>query len=252
MRTELAVDSVQMYVGGRWLDASAGERFEAASPATGRVIGSIPKGDREDAHRAVGAAADAAPGWGRASAFERAAAMERIAGVIEARRDELARALSEDQGKPLLAEAVAEVEELLVYWRMAAADATRLEGLMPPSVDAAKRVLVYRVPRGVVSVISPWNWPYTMAAELIAPALAAGNTVVWNPASDTSLCSIRLAACIADADLPPGVFNVVTGPGSVVGDEIAADPRVAAVGFVGSAQTGRRVAERGAGKDLLL
>ena len=140
----------------------------------------------------------------------------------------------------------------IVYFRMAAADATRLHGLLPPSVDAAKRVLVQRVPRGVVGVITPWNWPYTMAAEIIAPALAAGNSVVWNPAMHTSLCSALLAECIVEADLPRGVFNLVTGPGSEVGDEIAAHPLTAAIGFVGSTATGRRVAERAAGKELLL
>src|SRR5205809_1407721 len=135
---------------------------------------------------------------------------------------------------------------------MAAGDVRRLDGLMPPSVDASKRVLAYRVPRGVVGVITPWNWPYTMAAEVVAPALASGNTVVWAPASSTAVCSIKLAQCVADAELPPGVFNLVTGPGPVVGDEIAANPGTHAVGFIGSIATGHRVAERAAGKELLL
>jgi len=108
------------------------------------------------------------------------------------------------------------------------------------------------VPRGVVAVITPWNWPYTMAAELLAPALAGGNTVVWNPARHTSLCSVRLAECVVEADLPPGVFNLVTGPGETVGDEIAGHPLTAAVGFVGSTRTGLGVARRAAGKELLL
>jgi succinate-semialdehyde dehydrogenase/glutarate-semialdehyde dehydrogenase len=135
---------------------------------------------------------------------------------------------------------------------MAAADATRLAGAMPPSVDAAKRILAYRVPRGVVGVITPWNWPYTMPAELIAPALAAGNTIVWAPASSTSVCSVRLAECIVDAELPAGVFSMVTGPGAVVGDEIAGSPGTHAVGFIGSVATGLRVATRAAGKATLL
>jgi succinate-semialdehyde dehydrogenase/glutarate-semialdehyde dehydrogenase len=151
-----------------------------------------------------------------------------------------------------MAEAYGEVEELLAYFRMAAAEATRLEGLMPPSVDADKRVLAYRVPRGVVGIITPWNWPYTMPGELIAPALAAGNTVVWNPASNTSLCATVLAGCLADADLPAGVFNLVTGPGSVVGDAIAADARTSVVGFIGSTEAGLKVAARAAGKDQIL
>ena len=178
--------------------------------------------------------------------------MERVAVVIESRRDELARVLTLDQGKPLHAEAYGEVEELLVYWRMAAADATRLQGTMPPSVDASKRILAYRVPRGVVGVITPWNWPYTMPAELIAPALAAGNTVVWTPASSTSVCAVKLAECIVDAELPAGVFSMVTGPGSVVGDEVAGSPGTHAVGFIGSVETGLRVAARAAGKTTLL
>ena len=178
--------------------------------------------------------------------------MERVADLIEERRDDLARTLTLDQGKPLHAESYGEVEELVVYWRMAAADATRLAGSMPPSVDASKRILAYRVPRGVVGVITPWNWPYTMPAELIAPALAAGNAVVWAPASSTSVCAVKLAECIVDAELPTGVFSMVTGPGAVVGDEVASSPGTHAVGFIGSIATGLKVAVGAAGKATVL
>jgi succinate-semialdehyde dehydrogenase/glutarate-semialdehyde dehydrogenase len=241
-----------LYIGGAWRGAGGGATFDATSPASGAVIGVLAEGGRADASQAIAAAAAAAPAWGRTSPFERAAALERIAATMEERRDELARVLTLDQGKPLQAEAYGEVEELILYFRMAAADATRIEGLIPPSVDPAKRVLVYRVPKGVVGVITPWNWPYTMPAELIAPALAAGNTVVWNPARFTSWCSVALAEAIVEAGLPDGVFNMVTGPGDAVGDEIAGDPRVAAVGFVGSTTTGAKIARRAAGKELLL
>ena len=245
-------DRVRMWIDGGWLDAEDGATFEAHSPSTGHVIATVPKGTRADAGRAIAAAGRAWPGWAALSAFGRAAAMKRVAATIDARRDELARTLALDQGKPLEAEARDEVEELIAYFDMAAADATRAEGLIPPSVDAGKRVFLYRVPRGVVSVISPWNWPYTMPAEIVAPALAYGNAVVLAPAPTTSICAVRLAECIAEADLPPGVFNLVTGPGPVVGDEIASNPGTAAVGFIGSTATGRRVAERAAGKELLL
>jgi succinate-semialdehyde dehydrogenase/glutarate-semialdehyde dehydrogenase len=104
----------------------------------------------------------------------------------------------------------------------------------------------------VVGVITPWNWPYTMPAELMAPALAAGNTVVWTPASSTSVCSVKLAECIVDAELPTGVFSMVTGPGSVVGDEVASSKGVNAIGFIGSVATGQKVASRAAGKTTLL
>jgi acyl-CoA reductase-like NAD-dependent aldehyde dehydrogenase len=241
-----------MVIGGAWTESESGARFEATSPATGESLGTVPEGTREDAQRAIAAANAARRDWASRSAFERAAAMERVADLIEERRDDLARTLTLDQGKPLHAESYGEVEELVAYWRMAAADATRIAGSMPPSVDAAKRVLAYRVPRGVVGVITPWNWPYTMPAEIIAPALAAGNSVVWTPASSTAICSVKLAQCIVDAEFPAGVFSMVTGPGAVVGDEVAGSPGTHAVGFIGSVATGLRVAARAAGKTTLL
>ena len=241
-----------MVVAGKWVESESGARMEAWSPATGETIGTVPEGTREDTQRAIAAANAAWREWAARSPFERARALERVAELIVERRDDLARTLTLDQGKPLHAEAYGEVDELVEYWRMAAADATRLEGSMPPSVDAGKRVLGYRVPRGVVGVITPWNWPYTMPAELIAPALAAGNAVVWTPASSTAVCSVKLAECILDAELPAGVFNMVTGPGSVVGDEVAGSRGTQAVAFIGSIETGGKVATRAAGKPVLL
>ena len=242
----------RMYVDGKWIESDGGVTFEARSPSTGQLIGTIPEGTRDDARRAVAAAGDAWRDWAARSAFDRSAALRRVAEVIAERRDDMARTLTLDQGKPLRAEAYDEVDELVAYFDMAAADATRIEGLMPPSIGADKRILVYRVPRGVVGVITPWNWPYTMPAEIVAPALAAGNAVVWVPAPSTSVCAVKLAECIVEADLPTGVFNMVTGPGPVVGDEVASNPGTGAVGFIGSIATGHRVAERAAGKELIL
>ena len=239
-------------IGGAWAESESGARMEATSPATGTSLGTVPEGTRADAQRAIAAANAAARDWAARSAFERAAAMERVAELIVERRDDLALALTLDQGKPLHAESYGEVDELVEYWRMAGADATRLEGSMPPSHDASKRILAYRVPRGVVGVITPWNWPYTMPSELMAPALAAGNTVVWTPASSTSVCSAKLAECVVDAELPAGVFSMVTGPGRVVGDEIAGSPGTHAIAFIGSTETGNAVATRAAGKPLVL
>ncbi|MDP9235278.1 MAG: aldehyde dehydrogenase family protein [Actinomycetota bacterium] len=245
-------DAYRMHIGGEWVASESGATFDATSPSTGEVIGSVPEGTREDARRAIAVANSAGPGWARLSAFDRAAAMERVAAEIDRRREDLALTLAVDQGKPLEAEARDEVDELIAYFTMAAADARRMDGLMPPSVDADKRVLVQRVPRGVAGIISPWNWPYTMPAEILAPALAYGNAVVWVPAPSTSVCAVKLAECMAEADLPPGAFNLVTGPGAVVGDEIAASPGTHVIGFIGSIATGHHVAERAAGKELLL
>lgn len=241
-----------MFIGGQWRHSASGETFDATSPATGERIGSVPRGDRDDARAAIAAAREAYEGWARLTAFERAAKMAAVAEVIHSRRDELARTLTTDQGKPLRAEAYDEVDELLEYWRMAAEDAKRLSGELPNSFSPGKRVMLVRRPRGVIGVISPWNWPYTMPAELIAPALACGNAVVWTPAPSTALCAVALARCVADADLPPGVFNLVTGPGPLVGDEIARNAGTDGVGFIGSTATGRLVVQAAAGKAALL
>ncbi len=242
----------EMFVGGGWKPSASGATFDATSPATGELIAAVPQGDREDARAAISAARAAADGWAQLTAFERAAKMHAVGDLIESRRDHLARTLTLDQGKPMRAEAFDEVDELVEYWRIAAEDAKRLGGELPNSFSPGKRVLLVRRARGVVGVISPWNWPYTMPAELFAPALACGNAVVWTPAPSTAVCAIELARCIADADLPPGVFNLVTGPGPVVGDEIARNPGTDGVAFIGSTGTGRLVAQAAAGKATLL
>jgi len=252
MKVVAKTERLQMFVGGRWVDSEGGETFEASSPASGEVIASLPKGTRADAGRAVEAADRARPAMAGLGAFERAALLHRVADVMERRRDELARWLTLDQGKPFKAEAVGEVGEAIEYFRIAAEDIKRLETNVIPSMSKNKLVFTLRVPRGVYGVITPWNWPLTMATEMIAPALAGGNTLVWAPASSTSAISVKLMECLAEADLPSGAVNLVTGPGSVVGDEIAGHPRIAGVGFVGSTETGRSVARRAAGKHVML
>ena len=252
MRVIDQTQTLKMFVGGGWVDSHSGETFEAVSPATGEVIATLPKGTREDATHAVEAAHRARSAMASLGAFDRAALLHRVADVMESRREELARWLTLDQGKPFKAEAIGEVGEAIEYFRIAAEDIKRLETNVIPSMAKNKLVFTLRVPRGVYAVITPWNWPLTMATEVIAPALAGGNTLVWAPASSTSAISVKLMECLADADLPPGAVNLVTGPGSVVGDEIAGHPLVAGVGFVGSTETGRSVARRAAGKHVML
>ena len=133
----------RLFIGGSWEEARSGDSAAATSPATGESLGPVAQGDREDARRAIAAARDAFPGWARASAFERAAALRRIADVCEARRDELARVCTLDQGKPLT-ESYDEVDELVAMWRGSAEDGLRIEGSIPPSSGAGKRILVMR------------------------------------------------------------------------------------------------------------
>ncbi len=246
-----------LYIDGAWRGGGGGAA-EAISPSSGEVFATVTVADPADVDDAVRAAAAAWPAWAGASAFDRAAWCEQIIAGIRHRREELARALTQDQGKPLVAEAFDEVDELAEYFRMAGEDAKRREGALPASMSAGRRILVERVPLGVIGVVSPWNWPYTMGAEVFAPALAAGNVVVWVPAPSTTACCAILAEVIADAshraDAPPGArgFNFVPGPGPVVGDALVGHPGVAGVGFVGSVATGANIAARAAGKTQLL
>src|SRR5215212_12094896 len=241
-----------MFVDGEWCDAASGATTTATSPASGESLGQVAEGDRGDARKAIAAANAAFGAWAARTAFERAELLHRVAEVCERRKDELARTLTLDQGKPLKAEAEGEVGELIEFWRMAAEDGKRLEGRIPESAAPGRRVLLLRRPLGVVGLITPWNWPYTMPAEVLAPALACGNCVVWTPAPSTAVCSGLLAECFAEADFPPGVFNMVLGPGPEVGDELAANPGTRAVAFTGSTETGLTVAKRAAGKAQLL
>jgi acyl-CoA reductase-like NAD-dependent aldehyde dehydrogenase len=252
MTVDVARSLRKMFVDGSWVESESGRTFEATSPATGAVIAQVPEGTRADARRAVEAAHRARAGVAGLKGFERSRRLHRIADEITRRRDDLAHILTLDQGKPLVAEAYGEVDEAAEYFRIAAEDLKRLQGSVLPSASPSKLVFTRRVPRGVYGVITPWNWPLTMATELIAPALAGGNTVVWTPASSTSVISVALMECIAEADLPPGAVNLVTGPGAEVGDEVAGHPLVDGVGFVGSTATGASVAKRAAGKHVML
>ena len=242
----------QMYIAGQWTESESRKQFESYSPVTGESLGSVPEGSRADVQRAVQAANSSWRNWAKRTAFERAAIVEHAARIVHERRDELARVLTLEQGKPLYTEAYVEVDETIDYLKMTAADVVRLEGHIVPSKNPDMRAYVTRVPRGVVGAITPWNWPYTMPVEIIVPALAVGNAVVWACAPSTSICAVKLAECLIDAGLPSGLLNLITGPGAVVGDEIAVNPEVHALGFIGSVATGHTVAKQGAGKELLL
>jgi acyl-CoA reductase-like NAD-dependent aldehyde dehydrogenase len=246
------LQDLRMYIGGRWVDSAGAKRFEARSPATGQVIGTLPEGTREDAQRAIDAAQKGKALLAGMSTWERSKLCDRVADVLERRKEELARLLSLEQGKPYHTEARGEVGSTIEGWRDAAEHVKWLETSVIPVQDHHKRVVTIRQPRGVYAVITPWNFPLNIPTEYLAPGLATGNAIVWVPAPTTSAVAVKLVECLEEAEVPPGAVNLVIGPGPVVGDEIVAHPGTDAVGFTGSSATGEHIATRAAGKPLLL
>ncbi|HET7678210.1 MAG TPA: aldehyde dehydrogenase family protein [Candidatus Limnocylindrales bacterium] len=240
------------FIGGRWVESASGRSFPATNPATGAVLAQLAEGDVEDADRAIEAARAARESMRRLSTWDRSRLCLRIADVMERHRDELARWLSLDQGKPLHAEAEAEVSAAIAGFHEAAEQVKWLETSVIPVEDPNKRVMTFRQARGVYAVITPWNFPLNIPIEYLGPGLASGNTIVWVPAPTTSLIAVKLAEMLEEADLPAGAVNLVTGPGPVVGDRIVASPGTDAVGFTGSSATGEQVARRAAGKPVLM
>jgi succinate-semialdehyde dehydrogenase/glutarate-semialdehyde dehydrogenase len=241
-----------MHIDGRWTESGSGDTFDAVNPATGETLAALAEGTREDAARAVLAANRAKETIGSMPVWERSRLLLRLADAIEAKREPLARTLSLDQGKPYHTEALWEVDHAALGFRNAAEQIKWLETPVIPVEAPTKRVFSIRQPRGVYAIVTPWNFPYNIPVEYMAPGLAAGNAIVWVPAPTTSLCAVELMKAMEEADLPPGVINLVTGPGPVVGDEIVSHPGTDAVGFTGSPPTGEQIMRRAAGKPVLL
>ena len=246
------MQTLRMFIDGQWTESESGEYFDAYNPATLEVFARVPQGTRQDAARAVVAAGAARPAMARMSVWDRAALLHRIADAMDSRREELARTLTEDQGKPYHSEALFEAAKAASGFREAAEHLKFMETSVINVQDPRKRVWSIRQPRGVYAVITPWNFPLNIPVEYLAPGLAMGNTIVWVPAPTTSVCAIRLAECMEAAGVPKGALSLVTGPGAVVGNEIVRHPLTAAIGFTGSPQTGRHIAQEGAGKPMLL
>ncbi|MBK1868362.1 aldehyde dehydrogenase family protein [Aestuariivirga sp. YIM B02566] len=239
---------VRNFIGGEWV--AARETMKAINPVTGEAIASLPKSSAEEVNQAV-AAAKAARSWAQVPVFQRAALCVAIASAIDANRDRLARTLSLEQGK-ILKEATGEVTKAADGFRLASELVKQMGGSTLPTEDPTKLAMTIRQARGVYGVITPWNFPVNIPVEYLAPGIATGNTIVWVPAPTTSLVAAELMAVIAEAGLPKGVVNLVIGEGATAGDAVVTHPDVVAIGFTGSAATGRRIAERGAGKPLLL
>jgi betaine-aldehyde dehydrogenase len=233
------VDQVKkMYIDGEWVESSSAESFPVRNPATGEVLARVTKATREDARRAIAAARRAfdESGWGESRARDRADILFRVADLIEARAQEFAETDTRNNGKPLR-ESSYDVSDAVNQFRYYAGLCTKPQGQtydVPDDIQA----MVVREPIGVVGAITCWNYPLVMNAQKVAPALAAGNTLVLKPADLTPLTAIMLFECLEQAGLPKGVANLVTGPGSVVGDEISKHEWVDKVAFTGGTETG--------------
>ena len=229
----------RMFVDGEWIEAADKGTFPVSDPATGEVIASVADGGPRETARAVEAAHRAFPPWAALPARERGAILHRIQLLMEGHREDLALQVTRENGKPL-DEARREVTFALGYFGWFAEEARRAYGDIVPSPAREKRLWVLRQPLGVVAAVTPWNFPATMVTRKVAPALAAGCTVVLKPASATPLTALRLARLAADAGLPKGVFNVVTGSRSgPIGTTLVEHPLVAKLAFTGSTDVGK-------------
>jgi succinate-semialdehyde dehydrogenase/glutarate-semialdehyde dehydrogenase len=228
----------QAYIGGKWLDADSGARFEVSDPASGELIGHVPDMGQLETARAIEAADTAFGAWSRKLAKERAAILRRWFDLITGATEELALMMTTEQGKPL-AEARGEVAYAASFVEWFAEQAKRTNGDILPTTGADRRLLVMRQPVGVCAAITPWNFPAAMITRKVAPALAAGCTVVVKPAEQTPFTALALAALAEQAGVPPGVFNVITGDPVAIGGELTGSPTVRKLSFTGSTEVGR-------------
>jgi alpha-ketoglutaric semialdehyde dehydrogenase len=234
-------DTTKNFIGGEWVAASNGA--DNVNPSnTGDVIAEYGRGSRADAERAIAAARDAFPAWSRSNPQARHDALKKIGDEILARKEELGRLLSREEGKTL-AEGIGEAGRAGQIFLFFSGECLRLTGEKVPSVRPGVEVEITREPVGVVGLITPWNFPIAIPAWKIAPALAYGNTVVFKPADLVPGSAHALSEIIARSGIPAGVFNLVMGRGSEVGQAILEHRHVDAVSFTGSVSTGRRVAQ---------
>ncbi|MBI3154188.1 MAG: NAD-dependent succinate-semialdehyde dehydrogenase [Burkholderiales bacterium] len=233
---------------GRWCDAEEGRRFDVTDPATGAVFASVPDSGAADARAALEAAHAAFPAWRALPAKQRAQILKRWNDLIVAHQEDLGRLISREQGKPL-AEGRGEVAYAASYVEWFAEEATRANGDLIPAPVAGRRMFALKEPVGVVAAITPWNFPAAMIARKIAPALAAGCTVVAKPAEDTPLTALALVALAEEAGVPAGVLNIVTASrerAAEVVDVWLDDRRVRKISFTGSTPVGKHLARRSA------
>jgi succinate-semialdehyde dehydrogenase/glutarate-semialdehyde dehydrogenase len=234
------------YIDGSWIESSGHQTIEVDNPATGQVIGTVPRLGRGETRQAIEAAARAWPAWRKRTAKERAAVMRRWFDLMMANQDDLARLMTIEQGKPLT-EAKGEVGYAASFLEWFGEEAKRVYGDTIPAHQGDKRLVVLKEPIGVVACITPWNFPLAMITRKAGPAIAAGCTVVLKPASQTPFSALALAELAERAGVPKGVFNVITGSAKDIGGELTENPIVRKLSFTGSTEIGKLLMAQCAG-----
>ena len=233
----------QCYIDGTWVDADDGSRIEIDNPADGTIIGSVPRMGAAETRRAIQAASAAFPKWRALTAKERAGILRNLFELIMQNQEDLAVLMTSEQGKPLV-ESRAEVGYGASFVEWFAEEGKRIYGDTIPGHQQDKRIVVIKEPVGVVASITPWNFPLAMLTRKVAPALAAGCTVIAKPASQTPHTALALARLAEQAGIPEGVLNVLCGISSEIGGEITSNPAVRKLSFTGSAEVGKRLTEQ--------
>src|SRR5258708_5926250 len=239
-------DLERMYIDGEWILAEGGTIFDVKNPGDGTVVARVANGAEPEIHREVNAAHAAFREWSVLATKDRGSILLKVQELMQERRDELARLVTLENGKPY-EEAKKEVQFALGYFGWFAEEARRMTGEWIPSPQPSKRYWVLRQPIGPVAAVTPWNFPATMVTRKIAPALAAGCTVVSKPASATPLTALVIGRVTEVAGLPPGVFNVLTTNGwGVGGTELVTHPLIRKIGFTGSTEVGKGIMQTAA------
>ena len=239
--TDKGLLRAQCYIGGQWLDADDAATIDVTNPADGRLLATVPRAGTAETRRAIRAAQAAFEVWREQTAEVRSRFLRRWFELLLAHQEDLAVIMTMEQGKPL-AEARGEIAYAASYIEWFAEEGKRLYGDVVPSPWSDKRIVVLKEPVGVCAAITPWNFPSAMITRKVAPALAAGCTVIVKPASQTPLSALALAELAERAGIPPGVINVVTGSAAQIGGELTADPAVRKLSFTGSTEVGRTLA----------
>ena len=224
-------------IGGEWIPAASGKTVDVTDPATGAVIGTVPDLSGAETRAAIAAAGAAFQGWRKVPHGQRAAALERWFALMEAHTDDLALILTMEQGKPL-AEAKSEIAYGASFVKWFAEEARRIDGSVIPSPAGDRQIVVLKEPVGVSAIITPWNFPNAMITRKVAPALAAGCTVVIKPSEFTPFSALALGVLAERAGIPAGVVNIVTGLPAEIGGELTANPVVRKLSFTGSTRVG--------------